>query len=152
MRFIIGSDHGGVERKREIIEFLEKKGHSVENRGVDTEDSVDYPDIVRDVCGQYKRGDYDYGILLCGTGIGVSICANKISGIRCALLFDEYTARMAKAHNNANFIAFGGRNTYSTSITAMITTFIDTEFEGGRHQRRVGKIAVLEEDLFGKGQ
>ena len=150
MRIIIGSDHGGVERKREIINFLEREGHSVENRGVDTEDLVDYPDIARDVCGQYKRGGYDFGILLCGTGIGISISANKIGGIRCALLFDEYTARMAKAHNNANFIAFGGRNTYSTGLADMITTFMETKFQGGRHQRRVSKIATLEEESLGE--
>ncbi len=150
MRIIIGSDHGGVERKREIIEFLEREGHSVENRGVDTEDLVDYPDIAQDVCEQYKRGGYDFGILLCGTGIGISISANKIRGIRCALLFDEYTAKMAKAHNNANFIAFGGRNTYSTELADMMTTFMDTEFEGGKHQQRVSKIAILEEEPLGE--
>ncbi len=150
MRIIIGSDQGGIERKREIIDFLEREGHSVENRGVDTDDLVDYPDIARDVCGQYKRGGYDFGILLCGTGIGISISANKIGGIRCALLFDEYTAKMAKAHNNANFIAFGGRTTYSSGLADMITTFMETEFKGGRHQRRVSKIAILEEESLGE--
>jgi ribose 5-phosphate isomerase B len=152
MRIIIGSDHGGVARKREIIDFLSGEGHSVENRGVDTEDSVDYPDIVRDVCEEYKRGDYDFGILLCGTGIGVSITANKVNGIRCALVFDEYTARMAKAHNNANFIALGGRNTYSTAVTDMVKTYMNTEFEGGRHERRVGKIDTLEKETLSEGR
>ena len=150
MRIIIGSDHGGVARKREIIDCLVGEGHDVENRGVDTEDSVDYPDIARDVCGEYKRGHYDFGILLCGTGIGVSISANKINGIRCALVFDEYTAQMAKAHNNANFIAFGGRTTYAAAVTDMIKSFMNTEFEGGRHQRRVGKIAALENETLGE--
>ena len=95
-------------------------------------------------CTEFKRGGYDFGILLCGTGIGVSMTANKIKGIRCALIHDLFTAEMAKAHNDANFIAFGGRVKYNVPVTKMIEKFMETEFAGERHCRRVGKIMDAE--------
>ena len=144
MNIIIGADHGGVRLKADIMTYLESRGHSVRNMGVDTEESVDYPDVASRTCAEFMRGDYDFGILVCGTGLGVSIAANKIHGIRCGQIFDTYTAVKARAHNNANFIAFGGRNTYHTAVTGMIETYMSTEFEGGRHGRRVGKITELE--------
>ena len=108
-KIIIASDHGAVSLKREIIDFLKTKKLDVKDMGVHSEDAVDYPDIAVAACAEFKKGGYDFGILLCGTGIGISITANKIKGIRCALIHDIFTAEMAKAHNDANFIAFGGR-------------------------------------------
>jgi len=143
-KIIIASDHGAVALKTEIISFLEAKNCAVKDLGVNSEDSVDYPDIAVAACNEFKKGGYDFGILLCGTGIGMSIVANKIKGIRCAQVFDLFTAEMAKAHNNANFIAFGGRVKYSVPVTDMIEKFMNTNFAGDRHQRRVTKIMDLD--------
>lgn len=148
-RVIIGNDHGAVALKFRIMNFLKKKGYEVVNMGVDTEDSVDYPDIAKAVCAEYKKGGFEFGILGCGTGIGVSISANKIEGIRCALPQNTFAAEMAKAHNNANFLAFGGRIDYPEPVEAMISRFIDTTFLGGRHERRVEKIMALEKAAQG---
>ena len=112
--------------------------------GINSDDSVDYPDIAVIACTEFKKGGYDFGILLCGTGIGMSITANKIKGIRCAQVFDLFTAEMAKSHNDANFIAFGGRIKYSVPVTKMIDKFMDTKFAGERHSRRVSKIMDVE--------
>ena len=143
-KIIIASDHGAVALKSEIISFLKTKNCKINDMGVNSEDSVDYPDIAVMACNEFKKGGYDFGILLCGTGIGVSITANKIKGIRCALIQDLFTAEMAKAHNNANFIAFGGRVKYSVPVTTMIEKFMDAEFAGDRHERRVTKIMNVE--------
>jgi len=143
-KIIIASDHGAVVLKSEIVSFLKTKNCDVKDMGVNSEDSVDYPDIAVLACNEFKKGGYDFGILLCGTGIGVSITANKIKGIRCALIHDLFTAEMAKAHNDANFIAFGGRVKYAVPITKMIEKFMDTNFAGDRHIRRVNKIMDTE--------
>jgi len=143
-KIIIASDHGAVALKSEIISFLKTKNCEINDMGVNSEDFVDYPDIAVMACNEFKKGGYDFGILLCGTGIGVSITANKIKGIRCALIQDLFTAEMAKAHNNANFIAFGGRVKYSVPVTKMIEKFMDTQFAGDRHSRRVAKIMDAE--------
>ena len=131
--------------KKEVLSYLHAKGCAVTNLGVDTDGSVDYPDMAEKAADEYLKGGYDFGILLCGTGIGISIAANKIKGIRCALIQNLFAAEMAKAHNNANFIAFGGRIVYEDSVPDMIDTFISTEFLGGRHSVRVDKISALEE-------
>ena len=112
--------------------------------GVNSDKSVDYPDIALTTCEEFKKGGYDFGILLCGTGIGMSIAANKIKGIRCAQVFDLFTAEMAKEHNDANFIAFGGRIKYSVPVINMIEKFMETKFAGDRHSRRVSKMMDLE--------
>jgi ribose 5-phosphate isomerase B len=143
-KIVIASDHGAVKLKSEIITFLKTKNCEVKDMGVNSEESVDYPDIAVLACNEFKKGGYDFGILLCGTGIGVSITANKIKGIRCALIGDLFTAEMAKAHNDANFIAFGGRVKYSVPVTEMIEKFMETEFAGDRHARRVAKIMDAE--------
>lgn len=143
-KIVIASDHGAVALKSEIVSFLKKKNCEVNDLGVNSEDSVDYPDVAVSACKEFKKGGYDFGILLCGTGIGISITANKITGIRCAQIFDLFTAEMAKAHNDANFIAFGGRVKYSVPVTKMIEKFMDTEFAGDRHSRRVAKIMDAE--------
>ncbi len=143
-KIIIASDHGAIALKSEIVSFLKTKNCDVKDMGVNSEDPVDYPDIAVIACNEFKKGGYDFGILLCGTGIGVSITANKIKGIRCALIHDLFTAEMAKAHNDANFIAFGGRVKYSVPVTKMIEKFMDTKFAGDRHVRRVAKIMDAE--------
>ncbi len=144
MRILIANDHGAVELKKSIMAHLESKGHEVRNLGVDTGDSVDYPDIAEKAAREYLKGGWDFGILLCGTGIGISIAANKIKGIRCALVHDAFTAEMTRRHNDANFIALGGRVTYAVPPTDIVDAFMAATFEGGRHQARVDKIAALE--------
>ena len=143
-KIIVASDHGAVALKSEIISFLKTKKCDVKDMGVNSDDPVDYPDIAVLACEEFKEGGYDFGILLCGTGIGISITANKINGIRCAMIHDLFTAEMAKAHNDANFIAFGGRVKYSVSVTKMIEKFMDTKFAGDRHLRRIKKIMEAE--------
>ncbi len=144
MNIVVANDHGAVELKKQLVEWLKANGHHVKNLGVDDETRVDYPDMAAEACAEYKKGAYDFGILLCGTGIGISMAANKINGIRCALVHDRFTAEMAKAHNNANFIALGGRVGYTVPATEIVATFIATSFEAGRHQQRINKIHDLE--------
>jgi ribose 5-phosphate isomerase B len=145
-KIIIASDHGAIALKSEIISFLKTRNCEIKDIGVNSDDSVDYPDIAVTACEEFKKGGYDFGILLCGTGIGMSITANKVKGIRCAQIQDLFTAEMAKAHNNANFIAFGGRVKYFVPVTKMIEIFMDTKFAGDRHARRVDKIMALDKN------
>ncbi|HOE80038.1 MAG TPA: ribose 5-phosphate isomerase B [Smithellaceae bacterium] len=144
-KIVIAGDHGALELKETIVQFLKKKFFSVIDLGTFGSQSVDYPDMAKAACDEFNKGGYEFGILLCGTGIGISMAANKIKGIRCALISDLFTAQMAKAHNNANFIAFGGRVHYNMPVTEMIDKFIGTEYEGGRHDRRIAKLAALED-------
>ncbi len=144
MRIVIANDHPAVAMKKDIVAWLKSRGHEVVNLGVDVEDRVDYPDMAAAACAEYKKGGYDFGILLCGTGIGISMAANKIDGIRCALVHDTFTARMAKAHNDANFIALGARVEHAVPPTDIVAAFMDSSFEGGRHADRVKKISELE--------
>lgn len=144
MKIVIANDHGAVELSKEIVEHLEKMGHEVNHLGVKEVESVDYPDMAELACKEYLKGGYDFGIVCCGTGIGISISANKINGIRCALPQNIFAAQMAKEHNNANFIAFGGRIDYPEKPLDMIDAFIDDKFLGDRHERRVNKIMALE--------
>ena len=139
-KIIVASDHGAVSLKQEIISFLKFNNCNVKDMGVNSEDSVDYPDIAVAACNEFNKGGYDFGILLCGTGIGMSIAANKVRFIRCAQVYDLFTAEMAKAHNNANFIAFGGRVKYTVPVTAMVDKFMKTSFSGERHERRIAKL------------
>lgn len=144
MKIAIGSDHGAVELKEVLKEHLEKKGFEVTDFGTHGTESVDYPDVAKEVCPHVAGGEFDYGILLCGTGIGISIAANKIDGIRAALLSNEFCARMAKIHNNANVICMGGRVTGPELAKSITDAFFSAEFEGGRHKIRVDKIMELE--------
>lgn len=144
MKIIIGSDHGAYELKNSIKDYLSGKGHLLTDVGVNSADPVDYPDIAKNACSKFLAGGYDFGILLCGTGVGISISANKINGIRCALIYDIYSAKMTKCHNNPNFIALGGRAEYRDSVYDMLDVFILSQFEGGRHQNRIDKIMKLE--------
>lgn len=140
MNILIANDHGAVALKQDIKTALEREGHTVTNLGVDTEDSVDYPDIAEKAATTFLGGGYDFGIVCCGSGIGISIAANRHKGIRCAQVFDLYTAAMCKKHNNANFLAFGGRIQYSTPVIDMIHAYMAAQFEGGRHEHRINKL------------
>lgn len=141
---VIGCDHGGFELKQALIRHLESIGEEVKDCGTYDTSSVDYPDIAEKTCKEYLRGGYDFGILICGTGIGISIAANKIDGIRCALVGTEYAAEMTKRHNDANMLAFGGRVTGSELAISILNAYMRAQFEGGRHQGRVDKIHALE--------
>jgi ribose 5-phosphate isomerase B len=144
MRIVIANDHGAVALKMELKSWLESQGCVVKNLGTDSEDRVDYPDMAAAACAEYAKGGYDFGILLCGTGIGITMAANKLPGIRCALVHDVYTARMAREHNDANFIAMGGRVQYAVEPTEILAAFMGATFAGGRHADRVAKIMGLE--------
>ena len=141
---VIGSDHGGLELKASVSEALRQRGLDVLDLGTDNDDSVDYPDFAEKVAGAVSRGEAACGILVCGTGIGMSIVANKFPGVRAALVTDEYMARMAKEHNNANILVLGGRVLEAMSAARIVAVWLDAVFEGGRHQRRLDKIAQLE--------
>lgn len=143
-KVVIANDHGAVELAKQLADHLVKRGYEVNHLGVMSAQSVDYPDMAALACKEYLEGGYEFGIVCCGTGIGISISANKIDGILCALPQNAFAATMAKAHNNANFLAFGGRIAYQDSVTDMLDAFIDTTFEGGRHATRVGKMVALE--------
>lgn len=141
---VIGCDHGGLELKQVLADYLKSVGKEVKDCGTYSAASVDYPDIAEKTCREYLNGDYEFGILICGTGIGISIAANKIDGIRCALAGTEYAAEMAKRHNNANMLAFGGRVTGGELAISILKAYMNAEFEGGRHQTRIDKIHGLE--------
>lgn len=140
MKILMANDHGAVALKMRLKEWLEASGHEVRNLGIDREDRVDYPDMAALAVAEFRKGGWDLGILLCGTGIGISIAANRHAGIRCALIHDEFTARMARAHNNANFVAMGGRVDYAIPPERILAAFLGERFEGGRHAERVAKI------------
>lgn len=145
--FIIASDHGGLELKENIKAYLEKRDIAVRDLGTDNGDSVDYPDFGERVGKAISTGEADKGILICGTGIGMSIVANKFPGVRAALIWDEFTARMSKEHNNANIIVMGGRMLTEEKASQMVGLWLDSNFEGGRHQQRLDKITQIEEDI-----
>jgi ribose 5-phosphate isomerase B len=140
VRIAIGSDHGGFQAKAEIIRFLQQEQHAVDDFGTHSAESCDYPDIAHKVAEAVAAGTYDCGILICGTGIGVSIAANKVPGIRAALCNDTYSARMARAHNNSNVLCMGARVLGVGLMEDIVRAYLAGEFEGGRHQRRVDKI------------
>jgi ribose 5-phosphate isomerase B len=145
MRIVIGSDHGGYRLKSFLVHALTLKGHEVEDLGTNTPDhAVDYPDFAAAVARKVIAEPEAVGIVICGTGIGASIAANKIAGIRCALVHDGYTARMAKEHNNANVLALGGRTTAEEIALDCVETWLNATYQGGRHQPRLDKIAALE--------
>lgn len=144
MLVAIGCDHGGLELKGVLCAHLKEKGYEVNDFGTFTKESVDYPDIAKVVCSEVCAGNAEFGILVCGTGIGISIASNKIDGIRCALVTSEYSARKTKEHNNANVLAFGGRTTGPDSAISILDAYLDAKFEGGRHQVRIDKIHQLE--------
>jgi ribose 5-phosphate isomerase B len=144
VRIAIGADHRGLELKQFIIKLLDQTGHSYEDLGTHTADSVDYPDIAQRVAEKVAKGDFELGILICDTGIGMCIAANKVRGIRAALVHDTFSALRARQHNDANILCLGTGETQDT-VREIVEIFLSTQFEGGRHQRRVDKIRAIEE-------
>ncbi|MCD4687819.1 MAG: ribose 5-phosphate isomerase B [Desulfuromonadaceae bacterium] len=145
--FIIASDHGGLQMKEHILAYLSARGLKFQDLGTDNGDSVDYPDFGEKVARAIAKGEAKKGILVCGTGIGMSIVANKFPGVRAALVWDDFTAQMSKEHNNANIIVVGGRVQTPETACRMVGIWLDTVFEGGRHQQRLDKITQIEQDL-----
>ena len=143
----LGSDHGGLDLKTVVKEFLTERGISFEDCGTYTGVSVDYPDFGEKVAQMVSLGQVEKGILVCGTGIGMSIVANKFPHVRAALVTDLFMARMAKEHNNANILVLGGRVLTDIQAKEMVVAWLDAKFEGGRHQTRLDKITRLEESL-----
>jgi ribose 5-phosphate isomerase B len=144
MLVAIGSDHGGFHLKSEIIRHFDEQGITYRDFGTYSTDSVDYPDISCNVARAVAAGEYDRGIIICGTGIGVSIAANKVKGIRAALCHDVYSAQMSREHNDANVLTMGERVIGPGLALAVVDKWLNTEFAGGRHARRVAKIASIE--------
>jgi ribose 5-phosphate isomerase B len=145
MMFAVGSDHGGLELKQAVCDLLTGRGLEFTDFGTHTSDSVDYPDFGARVANAVSKGEAQAGILVCGTGIGMSITANKFPGIRAALVHDEFTAQMAKEHNNANILVMGGRILTVEQGVKLVEIWLDSTFEGGRHQNRLLKIAATEQ-------
>ena len=144
-KVVVANDHGAVELTAAIVEYLKNRGFEVNYLGTAENKSVDYPDMAELACTEFLKGDYEFGVLCCGTGIGISISANKIHGIRCALPQNCFAAQMAKEHNAANFIAFGGRIDYQESVTDMLGAYIDAQIsQDERHARRRAKMMLLE--------
>lgn len=141
MKIVIASDHGGFELKQHIMAYLDKLGYEYTDFGCYSTESMDYPDIAFPAAQAVASGEFDRGILICGTGIGVSICANKVRGIRCALCGDVLSAELTRQHNDSNMLAMGGRIIGVETAKAIVRTWLSTEFLGGRHLRRVEKIA-----------
>jgi ribose 5-phosphate isomerase B len=143
MRIAIGCDHRGLDTKKLIMRLVTEAGHEISDLGTYTTVSVDYPDIAKEVAGAVARGDFDQGILVCNTGIGVSMAANKVKGIRAALCCDAFMACRARLHNDANILCLGTELAPEV-LANIITTYLTTDFEGGRHLRRVNKIKAME--------
>lgn len=141
---LIASDHGALELKNAIAAFLRKRGVEFKDCGTFDDASVDYPDYAEKVAGPVSRGESETGILLCGTGIGISIAANKFPNVRAALATDTFMAQMAKEHNNANILVLGGRTTTAEKGREIVAAWLDASFAGGRHQGRIDKIAAIE--------
>jgi ribose 5-phosphate isomerase B len=144
MRIAIGSDHRGFELKQLVIRLVTEAGHTYEDFGCYDKNPVDYPDIAFKVAGAVARGDFDRGILICGTGIGMCIAANKVKGIRAAQCYNAFTAHRARQHNDANICCLAAEEG-KARVSSVIETFLTTEFEGGRHIPRLNKIKEIEE-------
>jgi ribose 5-phosphate isomerase B len=147
MRIALGADHAGIHLKAEIRKLLDERGIAYTDFGTETTDSVDYPDFADRVARAVASGEFDRGLLFCGSGIGMAIAANKVAGIRAAPVVDETSARLSREHNDANVLALGERLTPPDVARQLVNTFLDTPFGGGRHQRRVDKISALDHAL-----
>ena len=143
MKIAIGNDHAGPEYKAAIVEMLKEQGFDVTNYGTDTTDSVDYPDFGHQVAQDVQDGKVDFGIVICGSGNGIAMTANKHQGVRCALCWTKEIAELARLHNDANVVSIPARFTAIPQAVAIVAAFLKTKFEGGRHANRVNKIAFL---------
>jgi ribose 5-phosphate isomerase B len=151
MRIAIGADHAGFELKEIIKHTLDELRTPYRDFGTDSDESVDYPDFAAKVARGVASGEFDRGILICGTGIGMALAANKVGGVRAAPVMDLETARLSREHNNANILALGARVTTPERALDIVRLFLKTDFEGGRHERRLGKIAALEQSATAAG-
>lgn len=143
-KIVIGCDHAAVELKNGIIEHLKSRGFEVEDVGTYTNDSCDYPNYAHKLCGKIQKGEYKMGILVCGTGIGMSMAANKHKGIRAAACSDTFSPKYTRLHNDANVLCLGARVVGIGLAIELVDVFVDSEFEGGKHQRRVDLITAIE--------
>jgi ribose 5-phosphate isomerase B len=143
-RIVLGADHAGFRLKESIKKYLQSAGHTVDDVGTTSEESVDYPDFAMKAAHRVADGRDDLGIMVCGTGIGMAIAANKVSGIRAALVGDASTAHLAREHNDANMLALPGRSLNDDQAAQIVREFLSTPFAGGRHQRRIDKITQLD--------
>lgn len=144
MKIAVCSDHGGFELKLRLIPFIEEMGHTVTDFGCCSEASVDYPDMAFPMAEAVAAGEYERGIAICGTGIGVSICCNKVRGIRCALCSDVLSASLTRHHNDSNVLAMGGRIIGVETAKAIVKTWLAEPFDGGRHEGRIAKISFYD--------
>jgi ribose 5-phosphate isomerase B len=144
LKIAVGADHAGFKLKESVRAYLVSKGYEVEDLGTNSTDSVDYPDYAEKVAVSVAAKRADFGVLMCGTGLGVAIAANKIPGVRAAPCNDTLSAQLARAHNNANVLAMGGRLTDAATAVKILDTWFSTAFLGGRHERRVNKISALD--------
>jgi ribose 5-phosphate isomerase B len=147
-QIIIGSDHAGFPLKEVVKRYVAEMGYAVTDAGTDSPENVDYPDFGAMVAQRVSAGHFDRGILVCGSGVGMSIVANKFPGVRAALCLDEETARMSRLHNDSNILVLAGRRTGDEAAKSIAHLWLTTEFEGGRHQRRLDKIAELGKRLY----
>lgn len=147
MRIALGADHAGVQLKADIKKFLDERGVPYTDFGTNTTDSVDYPDFAETVARAVADGSHDRGLLFCGSGVGMAMAANKVPGVRAASVVDEVSTRLSREHNDANVLALGERLTPAATARQLVSTFLDTPFAGGRHQRRVDKISALDHSL-----
>jgi ribose 5-phosphate isomerase B len=145
-KIAIASDHGGFFLKKEIVKFLTEKQVAFDDLGSNSEDSVDYPDFAKKVAERVSKGGADRGILICGTGVGMAMTANKFRGVRAASVCDLYSARMSREHNDANVLCLGGRVVGPHVAREIVDIFLKTPFAGGRHEKRVEKIKKIEEE------
>lgn len=144
MKIAVGCDHGGFELKNQIIKYLESENYEVKDFGTYSTDSCDYPDIAQPVAEAVAAKEFDFGILICGTGIGIGIAANKVPGIRAALCSDTFSAHATRQHNNANILTMGQRVVGTGLALDIVKTFLSAEFEGDRHIKRIDKITAIE--------
>ena len=145
MKIAVGADHAGYRLKQHLSRRLEDQGHQVEDLGTSSEESVDYPDFAAAVARTVAAGGAELGLIVCGTGIGVAMAANKVDGVRAATCNDLFTARMSRAHNDANVLTLGARVVGEGLAEDIVQCFVETRFEAGRHQRRLDKIGQLEQ-------
>ncbi len=144
MKIAIGCDHGGLEHKNAIAEHLRDRGFEVEDFGIYEQKPIDYPEIALKVAKSVAEKENELGILVCGTGIGMSLAANKVKGIRAAALSEHFSAKYTRLHNNSNILCLGGRVIGVGTALELVDLFVDTEFEGGRHQKRIDMISAIE--------
>ncbi len=142
MKIAIGNDHAGYELKLVLADWLKEKGHDVKDYGTDSSEAADYPDFMHPVAGSVEKGEFDFGVLICGSGQGASITANKHQGIRATLCWMPEIAALARSHNDANIICLPGRFLEKDTAIEILRVFLDTAFDGGRHQRRIDKVPM----------